>query len=544
MTDAREGAYLQALEEVAARAAAAGRLDPPGFEAVLRTVVEATVALFDAEAASIALYDPATDRLVFRVAAGRAGRGRRGDRVPPTRASSATCSRPASRSRSPTSPRTRASAARRPSGPATSRARSSPCRSSTTRRDRRPRGARQARRRGFGAPRPRASRRCSPARRRSRSAPRGVERDGAELLRGALARLAAGCRRRPGSPRGALVGAVARELDGEDDDRLWALADAVARVRQASPEQLGLVVEILDGPRPARGATARTGAVVPPVTERLPAWSEPFATGRRDAPGPPRPVGPRGPRRGRSATGRAPACASRSSTPAWRAPTRRSGAGSCESVARRARGEDWEVVTIRAARRRRARDGVRGDHPRPRAGRRASCRSASSGRTTGARAGRSRPASHWAIEHAGASVVNLSPLVPQRGAVRAPPRARGRGVLRERAAGLGGEQRRRRRATRRCSRRSCRSRRTTSRDRGRVVLQPGAARGVRGVRAQRRRRVAGRLTDRRDRQQLRGARTSPGYAALIRAAHPGVTPFEVKAILAATADSAVDGDAG
>ena len=75
MSEPRESAILHALEEVAARAAAAGRLEPPGGEAVLRSVVEATVALFDAEAASIALHDPATDRLVIRVAAGMAGEG-------------------------------------------------------------------------------------------------------------------------------------------------------------------------------------------------------------------------------------------------------------------------------------------------------------------------------------------------------------------------------------------------------------------------------------------------------------------------------------
>ena len=43
--------------------------------AVLRSIVDATVALFDAEAASLALHDPATDRLVFRVAAGEHGQG-------------------------------------------------------------------------------------------------------------------------------------------------------------------------------------------------------------------------------------------------------------------------------------------------------------------------------------------------------------------------------------------------------------------------------------------------------------------------------------
>ena len=68
-------ASLELLAAIAARAEAAGRLEPPGGAAVLRSIVEATVVLFDAEAASIALYDAATDRLVFRVAAGVQGQG-------------------------------------------------------------------------------------------------------------------------------------------------------------------------------------------------------------------------------------------------------------------------------------------------------------------------------------------------------------------------------------------------------------------------------------------------------------------------------------
>jgi GAF domain-containing protein len=68
-------ASLELLAAIAARAEAAGRLEPPGGAAVLRSIVDATVVLFDAEAASIALYDAAADRLVFRVAAGAQGQG-------------------------------------------------------------------------------------------------------------------------------------------------------------------------------------------------------------------------------------------------------------------------------------------------------------------------------------------------------------------------------------------------------------------------------------------------------------------------------------
>jgi GAF domain-containing protein len=63
------------LHEVALRIEAARRLAPPSGTAVLRSIVEATVALFDAEAASLALHDPTTDRLVFTVAAGEQGQG-------------------------------------------------------------------------------------------------------------------------------------------------------------------------------------------------------------------------------------------------------------------------------------------------------------------------------------------------------------------------------------------------------------------------------------------------------------------------------------
>ena len=75
-TDPASDADLRAaLRALALRVEAARRLAPAGGTAVLRSIVEATAALFAAEAASIALYDPATDRLVFEVAAGEQGQG-------------------------------------------------------------------------------------------------------------------------------------------------------------------------------------------------------------------------------------------------------------------------------------------------------------------------------------------------------------------------------------------------------------------------------------------------------------------------------------
>jgi GAF domain-containing protein len=85
MTEERLGrAGVAALRAIAIRAEAARRLDLGAAEAVLRSVVDATVALFQSEAASIALYDAATDRLVFRVAAGEQGQGVVGLAVPPS----------------------------------------------------------------------------------------------------------------------------------------------------------------------------------------------------------------------------------------------------------------------------------------------------------------------------------------------------------------------------------------------------------------------------------------------------------------------------
>jgi len=70
------------LAAIAARTEAARRLEAGASEAVLRSIVDATVTLFQANAASIALYDPAANRLVFRVAAGEQGAGVIGLSIP------------------------------------------------------------------------------------------------------------------------------------------------------------------------------------------------------------------------------------------------------------------------------------------------------------------------------------------------------------------------------------------------------------------------------------------------------------------------------
>jgi len=75
MDDATAARALEAVRAIALRLEAGRRLAPPTTTLLLRSIVEATVVLSDAEASSIALYDPALGQLVFQVAAGSQGDG-------------------------------------------------------------------------------------------------------------------------------------------------------------------------------------------------------------------------------------------------------------------------------------------------------------------------------------------------------------------------------------------------------------------------------------------------------------------------------------
>lgn len=66
---------LDALVAIAVRLTAADRLVPPTGDPALRTVVEAAASVIRVTAASVALHDAATKRLVFRAAAGPEGAG-------------------------------------------------------------------------------------------------------------------------------------------------------------------------------------------------------------------------------------------------------------------------------------------------------------------------------------------------------------------------------------------------------------------------------------------------------------------------------------
>ncbi len=78
-------AAREALAAIGRRAEIARRLEVGGTEAVLRSIVEAAVLLFEAEAASLALFDAPRNVLVFRVAAGAQGQGVVGLEIPPDR---------------------------------------------------------------------------------------------------------------------------------------------------------------------------------------------------------------------------------------------------------------------------------------------------------------------------------------------------------------------------------------------------------------------------------------------------------------------------
>ena len=84
MADHQADAALAALVAAARRSAVGRRLSGDVETRLLQSIVDATVRLFDAEAASIALFEQDPDRLEFRVAAGEQGAGAVGLSVPPT----------------------------------------------------------------------------------------------------------------------------------------------------------------------------------------------------------------------------------------------------------------------------------------------------------------------------------------------------------------------------------------------------------------------------------------------------------------------------
>ncbi len=83
-TDPVLHAALLTIREAARRGVVAGRFEPESEQRLLQSIVDATVRLFEAEAASIAIFESDPDRLEFRVAAGPRGAGAVGMSVAPT----------------------------------------------------------------------------------------------------------------------------------------------------------------------------------------------------------------------------------------------------------------------------------------------------------------------------------------------------------------------------------------------------------------------------------------------------------------------------
>ena len=213
--------------------------------ALLQSVVDAAVTLFDAEAASIAIFERDPDRLEFRVAAGEQGAGVIGLSVPPSKgiagfvfstgqplALSDVMTRPALRPGDGGADGLRAALHRRRAAGGRAGRRSASCKCSTS------------------APRPRS--RCgtwscsasSPPRRPPPSTRPASSATLDELLRQALGRLA-GDELTP-EAIDELVSAATIDLDRDTDAPFWGLVDRFARLGAIGEREAALVADLLD----------------------------------------------------------------------------------------------------------------------------------------------------------------------------------------------------------------------------------------------------------------------------------------------------------
>jgi GAF domain-containing protein len=234
---------LAALRAVAFRAETARRLEMGSSEAVLRSIVEATVALFQANASSIALYDPVTDRLVFRVAAGEQGQGVVGLSIPPDQGLAGyvyTTGQALALSDVEKDKRFGRKVAEKTqyiprsivAVPLVDEHGTIGVLEVLDKRDSASFSLRDIELASVFA------RQAAIAISASR-----VERDAASLLGSALRAIADGEASDEGIEE--LVAAATADLDRDDDSRLWALVDKIARVRRADPGQIGLVADLL-----------------------------------------------------------------------------------------------------------------------------------------------------------------------------------------------------------------------------------------------------------------------------------------------------------
>lgn len=248
------------LTAVARRASIARALAGDAETALLQSVVDAATALFDSEAASIALFEPDPARLEYRVAAGAHGAGVVGLSVAPTQGIAGyvfSTGQPIALSDVRSDPRFDQGAAQRTGYVPRSIAavplidedvtvgvlqvldkRSTP---TFTLRDMELLAvfARQA------AAAIEASK---------------VQRDTARLLRGALAQATG--QGVTAEQADELVASVATALDTDEDDRLWELVGLLAGLRDLGERELALVIDILRvvvARPPASGGRRRQG---------------------------------------------------------------------------------------------------------------------------------------------------------------------------------------------------------------------------------------------------------------------------------------------
>jgi len=243
----------QLLREIGLRAEAARRLEGSAGGAVLRSVVEATVALFDAEAASIALFDAATGKLVFEVAAGEQGQGVIGLSIAPDQgiagytfttgqALAVSDVEHDARFGRATAERTGYVPRSIVAVPLVDDHGTIGVLQVLDKRSAAAFSLRDVELAGVFA------RQASVAIRASR-----VERDTAALLAATLRRLAEAGQRPPdgeladdGAVIDDLVARATDDLGRDDESGLWRLADRVARLRDADPASIGLLADLLD----------------------------------------------------------------------------------------------------------------------------------------------------------------------------------------------------------------------------------------------------------------------------------------------------------
>jgi GAF domain-containing protein len=241
--DSRTAAALEALLAVARRTDLARRLAGDVELRLLDAIVEATAVLFDAEAASIALYEPDPPRLQYVVAAGERGAGAIGLSVAPSQGIAGyvfSTGQPLALSDVARDPRFDRRTAER-TGYVPRSIAAVPLVDAGV-----PVGVLQVLDKHTEATFSLRdmellavfARQAAAAIEASR-----VQRDGARLVRAVLAEVGDGAVDEPDLE--ALAGRLSRELDADGDSPLWRLVDEIARMRALTEREVALVADIL-----------------------------------------------------------------------------------------------------------------------------------------------------------------------------------------------------------------------------------------------------------------------------------------------------------